>query len=73
MRQKSIFIFLLMLSCSRMTLAQADRPGRSSLVAQTGMAASRQRADRAAKVPQGREPRPRYRLSLHVIHFTKTS
>jgi uncharacterized damage-inducible protein DinB len=49
MRQmKSIFIFLFVLSCSSIAVAQTDVPGRTVLVGQTGMAASQQHADKKA-------------------------
>jgi hypothetical protein len=45
---KSIFTFLLLLGCSRIALAQPDRPGTMILVAQTGAAVCRQHADQGA-------------------------
>jgi len=49
---QSIFIFLLALTCSSIALAHTDRRDRTFLVVQSGMAASQQRADKAALDPQ---------------------
>src|SRR5437763_16748097 len=50
---QSIFIFLLVLTCSSIALAHTDRRDRTFLVVQRGMAGSQQRADRAALDSQG--------------------
>jgi uncharacterized damage-inducible protein DinB len=47
-RMQSIFIFLLVLTCSSIALAHTDRRDRTFLVVQRGMAASQQHADKAA-------------------------
>jgi uncharacterized damage-inducible protein DinB len=47
-RMQSIFILLLVLTCSSIALAHTDRRDRTFLVVQSGMAASQQHADKAA-------------------------
>jgi uncharacterized damage-inducible protein DinB len=54
---KSIFIFLLVLTCCSIALAQTEGPGRTVTVAQTGMAASQQHADKGAALDAQREKR----------------
>lgn len=50
MRMKSIFVFVLVITSSRIARAQMDGPGRTVLVAQTEMAASQQLAHNGAAV-----------------------
>ena len=67
MRQmKSIFIFLLVLTCSSIALAQAERPGRIVAVAQPGMAVAPEHGDEHATALDGQRERRALQVFLKL-------